>query len=225
MKRLLLTALVVLPSFAFANGHVIPNGGDVAVCPADKAKPDIFHQGLAFLDLFEIKSSYRYTYRELATFRSMDLETAFPLAVKKFFDRSRSAQEMLLAHFGERAAQIRFVNGLKRLPEGSLNAVLQGCRVRSFATQYSRTNSVPGTPLAIEIDRAIWQAAGTDQKLALLFHEYIFGEQLNSGTPCAHAYVSRLVGSVLSDQAATWSLNQWVFLWNPSCTPDEKSGG
>lgn len=216
MKRF--AVLIFFPVLALANGHVIPNGGDVVVCPASAATSEIFAaDGKALLDIFEIKSSYRYTYRRLAKYRALDLETAFPRAVDEFFSRAPDVQEMLLGHFADRASELRFVAGLKRGAEWSLNAALQGCETRAIATQYNRTSAYPGAPLVIEINRDLWGRAPTDLKLALLFHEYIFGQQLNAGGDCAHTRVSLLVGTVLADNAIEMSLNEWLAVWNPQC--------
>lgn len=191
-------------------------------CEGGIASTEIFAKGLALHDLFDGRVRGR-TYKKLASFRGQPFETAYPAAVKMFFGRSAYLQDALLTHFARRDRELRFTDGpLPRIALTSIPVLLNGYRAVQAAVQWSPQIATVNDPLFIQISRAFWTgpaALETDQKIALLFHEYLFGTQIAVGNICASSRVVEVLSSVLSDQAFGMDRDEWAWSINFGCQP------
>lgn len=217
---MILAQLLLMTATAWGNGHVVPNGGIFVRCPAENARSEIFSGGLALLDLFEARHGQRYTYRKLASFRGQSLETAFPKATRLFFGRSAFLTEDLKRHFRQRDRELTLSNRRASLfPHFSYWASVNRCEFITAAVQRSPVIPNPSLPLSIELYAPVWTNLETDQKLALLFHEYVFGEMLARGNACAYQRIWSFIGYMLSDRALKDSDTEWTSRIDFDCDP------
>lgn len=206
---MLLSKIILLLTTAWGgNGYVVGNGGNTVTCPPS-VSGEIFSQQTAVLDVFEGKFGQGLSYTKLVSFRSQPLEIAFPKAVAVFLKHSPWRTQQVMGRFANRSQNLRFVSGELPLKNSSLNAALRGCTVEQAAIQYTNIPITADAELKIDVSQSIWNGMGTDQKIALLMHEYILKDYLFSEGICAHSAIHNKVGFVLSDEAVRSNQGDW----------------
>lgn len=196
------------------NGNVAGNGGGIIVCP-DKRTSDIFANGIAIYDVYEGKKTFNLTYKTLASFRSQNFEQAFNSAVSRFLKRDPWRASQIKENFGKRHSQIKMIHEDMGFGDVSWWALWEGCDMRRAAMQYGPRVPSPVVVLNLEISSDIWNGGGqypgltTDQKIALLFHEYFMKDYLFVEGTCAYSLIHVLVSYVLSDQGLSDPDPKW----------------
>ena len=225
MMNLVIVLVSMMVSQAWAGGSAVENGGTYVLCPQASADPQIFHRGIAVLDIFDGRNHAQLNYRQLSSYRGEALETAYPKAIKRFFGRSQGLQHRMLAAFKHFNTATKFVpeHTLPWLNTPSLPAWLAGCRVHPAAVQSVDSRGLGGDAVPLRIGREPWKAMGTDQKIALLVHEYLQATIHRIVPSCTAGKIRALVGQVLSDEAAGYELTHWSYLFPSLCEENSTS--
>lgn len=167
MIRFLPFAAILALAVPALGGYDFGNGGMVIRCGSADGPP------AALLDVHE-GSRRGATYRHLGSVRGQPLERAFARILRSHFGRAPEIERLFAEWFARRSTEIEFVRGPVHSPRnpGSIEAPV-GCRRVQAAAQRIRHPVTPGAPQEIRIDREIWNALPTDQRAALLVHEYM----------------------------------------------------
>lgn len=108
----------------------------------------------------------------------------------------------MLRHFRNRPAEIVFTNEvLENLNRVSLYTIGRNCSCEQAAVQYYEVIANPHAPTRIRISNSIWNTLATDQKIALLVHEYYLTDTIVMYGHCTVQETPRITWSSLSDQA------------------------
>lgn len=208
MKMILFLALVLASISSQARhegGSVVENGGSYVECKSELSK-DISVNNIAVLDIFEGVVGQNLHYTKLAEFRGMPLAQAYPAAIAKFFARDTN-QDMMYSHFERFRNQIEFTDD-RLLPDLRIKSEVaekKSCAVKQLAVQYIPFPAEPGADIKILIARNIWSSLETDQKVALLIHEFYEAIYYQIIGPCIYTEVRDRVGFILSDEALALS--------------------
>lgn len=209
---MLLIKLSFLLSSAFAgNGYVVGNGGETVICSSATQNYEILYNKSAVLDVFEGSVYWSFHYKKLSAFRGQPLEQAFPVAVRDFFKRSPGAANQFLKYFSQFSKGVFLVEDskLEDLHVWAPIASLHGCSVVQAAMQYAEGPGQLVKPLRIEIKKSLWKSLPTDQKIALLIHEYLEAWYFQVKGPAINFGVRDSVAFFLSDQAAAVPMTEW----------------
>lgn len=209
---LLLKILLATMNVSFANlgGSVVPNGGNSVLCPASVVNSEILVNQYGVLDTFEGKYGFDYTFRKLASLRGRSLEEAFDRAVSMFLKRSPSLTASFREQFIHRSRFIEMTDSpLEQLIPVSWHAMVKGCEVQQVAVQYFPDAQYPQTSVRLKIYRPIWNKLAIDQKVSLLFHEFLLAGTLEGCGRKAAEFVRENTGFVLSDQAEAFTEGEW----------------
>ena len=217
-------SFLLAAQFALAgNGHVIGNGGNTVTCPSNPMDSIFLPKTTTVLDLMEGRVFYNYHYKKLSQLSGQTLETAFPLAVRTFLPLSSWEQIQFLNRFSKRAKQTFFVTeDLPLLSNNSsifLFAESLNCEIQQAAIQYGPQNPSPEDPLELKISKKIWETLQTDQKIALLFHEYLLKDRILSEGACAVQDIRDLIAFILSDESTQISPQAWRQTLDRQCEP------
>lgn len=213
---------------AFAHGNVVTNGGYVVLCPSSVAQPQIFADGRAVLDIFEGWKAQGYTYKKLYSYRGQNLENAFPQAMRRFFSRSPWHGRSFQRQFANRNRMIKLTPTVLQLGTYSWVANQFQCEVEQAAVQYMESQSSPEDLISINIRSDLWtgaRALPTDQKIALLVHEYLLGEHRGINESCVVNRVRASTAALLSDQADSFSSSDWSDFITFECDVEENHRG
>ena len=197
---MMIKLLFVLNSVFAGNGNVVGNGGFIVACPGHQSS-EIFSNGIAFYDLYEDAGPQDATFKHLRSFRSLKFEEAFPQAVNLFLRHDPSRRERMLQRFSRFSRQTRFSNEDLDGVLPSWKVFSNNCEVKQAAVQYGHTLPRIDEPMNLVIVKKIWNRLTTDQKIALIFHEYlvkdyIFAENMRF----SYAWVLSTNRDLLSDQ-------------------------
>jgi hypothetical protein len=206
------------------NGNVVGNGGNTVTCPQSVATSEIFSRQMTVLDLLEGQLLQSHSYKKLAGFRGQSLEQAFPQAVRMFLPYALWERGQFIGRFALRAQQMHFSpNDLPALSSISFYAQSLGCTIQQAAIQYGSAQPIPVEDLYLDVSAKIWNAMQTDQKIALLFHEYLLKDRLLMQGGCAVNNIREITGFILSDEAGAVSQSDWQYETNQSCMQDPQS--
>jgi hypothetical protein len=221
MWILALSAFVAASASFADNGHVVGNGGNSVVCPADVSRSEIFRGGTTILDLIEGQTYDGLHFHGLSALRKLPLERAFPQAVATFLRNSFFEQNQFRSRFANRATNTRFVAHLPSLGVFSPGVQARGCSLKQAAIQYGSEQPSPLEEISLEISAPLWNSFTTDQQVALLFHEYLLKDRLVQEGPCAVDGVRHLTAYVLSDEGLAATPSNWSFELSHDCSrPD-----
>lgn len=228
---MIILKLLLAMNAAMAGGSVVPNGGTIVICPASVTQPQIFVNQTAVLDLFEGALDHGYTYKRLAQFRGKNFESAFIQAVRLFMEKSPGHRDRILEQFAVRSKAVRYVTELEDIVRTtSWWSFLKGCTLEQAAVQYTPRNPRSALGFEIQIRNAVWngdktrKGLETDQKIALMLHEYLMAESIPALGACAYDNIRLAAGFVLSDQALVTPESQWNYaLWWSYCKPNENT--
>lgn len=209
MKKVALQVLFFFATAASAlgNGNVVGNGGNVGQCEAGGR--------WKLLDLIEAGRDRGFHYTQLERYRGQNWERAFTAIVARYLRPAPATQRRLLELFRHRRAQMNFVkNGLPLYSSGSLDGT---CRVQQAAIQY--TGSVlSGSAVDLQISAPVWSVLDSDQRAALLLHEYLISTRLFEDGGCVTGEVRGLVAFVLSDEALAMAPGDWQIVFGRQCS-------
>lgn len=213
--------LFLVMAQAWAGGSVVENGGGVVRCASVTEDSNIFHSGIATIDLFEGQEHFRLNYSTLASFRGQSLEVAFPKTIRRFFRHSSGMQHRLLKMFGTFSSSL-FVadHSLPNLNAVSLTAWLKGCQTQPAAVQIVSTNGRSMDDVRLILGTRVWSELATDQKIALLVHEYLQAATHSITSSCAVGKIRVLVARILSDEGLELSADEWSRLIPSVCDED-----
>ena len=197
---MMIKLLFVLNSVFAGNGNVVGNGGFIVVCPSHESS-EIFSNQIAFYDLYEDAGPASATFKHLRSFRSMKFDEAFPKAVNLFLRHDPERAERMLQRFSLFSRQTRFSNADLDGVMPSWKVYSNSCKAQQAAVQYGHTHPRLDEPMDLVIVKKIWDRLATDQKIALLFHEYlvkdyVFAENMHF----SYAWVLSTNRHLLSDQ-------------------------
>ena len=215
----LVAALVV--SFAstvsFGNGSVVGNGGNLVTCPPHSRDPEtIFDGSEAVLDLFDGASYSSFHYARLRELRGVNFREAVIRSAQQRLRHAPALLEFFLRQFDHFDRTTTYVPKFSRGSVFSPVASAKGCQVRRIAIQYSPRLATLQSPIELFISRDDWlgkeskSGIPADQKVALIFHEYLLRYLWVIGDPsCAYRIAPDIVAFVLSDESLGVSEDQW----------------
>ena len=171
ITKTLLAGLLGSCSVGFASGFSEGNGGDVVDCESGspfrvqmldlyegKAYDENYQVdlGSADLDLDEKVTYYLEKLKRVAKVRSLRYETE----ARQFLDK------------------VKWVEGkeLTDIPDSGHLVLPVGCKIRQIAIRLPEGSEIDGKRYLVNKD--LWGILPTDDKVALIFHEIIYGEAL-----------------------------------------------
>lgn len=189
-------------------GNVVGNGGLIVACAS----------GTEVLDIFAGRGQ-GYHYKNLEALRSLDTPTAFKKAVRLFLKNRAWNANRLEWRFGRLNQTTRFIaTDVDQTGAFSIDANLRGCAAKRVAVQYGSRFPLENEDIRLVVAANDWSRLGADQKVALLFHEYLLKDYLfQSNQNCVYGDIQRIVGFILSDEALRLSPGDWSWTVDFRC--------
>lgn len=202
MKRLFVLVMIFGFATAAHAGYDFGNGGMGVFCT--KASPET----ATLLDVFE-GARRGLTYRHLRSLRSLTVDQAFDRILRTHLRRAPDISNLFSAWSSRRADEIEFARGpVESLRNPGSIANLGDCRRIQIAAQWIHFPLSLKAPQKILIDRAPWSLLPSDQRAALLFHEYMIRWGHVAGAGCVRDVIGQvaylLSDRALSDEDARW---------------------
>lgn len=222
LHRLLVLAAMILPAPAFAGGSwELGNGGNVVRCSQGSHGPELFGPTkLAVLDLYEGARWQQATYHELRSLRPLPWPRAFERLLDRFLSRSPERLARYRTWFARFPQESEFSESELPLAfEARFPLIGRSCRSVQAIIQH--TPFLPTRQSTrLQISLPVWRQLESDQRAALLLHEYVLREMLFLYRNCHVADVRRQVGFVLSDQALDVPAAAWNERFAPATCDD-----
>lgn len=211
--------LLFVMNAVWAGGSVVENGGNYVLCENNPVTNEVLSKGFGSLDIFEGSVQQGQHYKKLSSFRGQRLESAYPKAIKLFFGRWPSLRYEMQRLFDRRGADLTYVDESLLASRSRLSfvAIRKGCTVGQAAIQRVRPFEALGATLPILISRQAWSRFETDQKIALLVHEYLQAVLYSQQNSCAIRFSRDVVGRMLADEASSLSVGDWGRLIDLEC--------
>lgn len=187
MMMLLILTLVANNVFA-AGGDRVGNGGDVVVCGKKVELLDIYEARLAG---YKLKTPEGATYYQMVeNVITKKIAPIQPIRGNRYLNNLRTLN-----------VEIQFLPGinLNNVDDAGMVALPKGCSLEQVAIQLS-DDVRPAGKKRYTVSLDLWNQMDNLNKVALILHELIYREAIQSETITTSMMVRAMVGEILKDE-------------------------